>query len=365
MHTGYHPSVRIIVATTIFALLMGGAVTAVAWSDLPPGAEGDTLDWVRLSSGEWLRGEIVLMRDEILEFDSEELDTVRLDWADVSTLVSPRVLSVAIRDGEAMTGTVELRDGDLRIATGQALREFPATQIHAIIVGELTEANYWSATVNASLVARSGNTDQADFTSRTDVKRETPASRLTLQYQGNYGRTDGVETVNNHRGSGNYNLYLSRKLFVTPLAGEVFTDTYQNIDLRTGVNAGFGYYLLRAETDWWLYAGGGYQNTRYVSVQAGEDATVNNGTIMVGSTLETDLSETVEVDAEYSVRPILGTNATTLHRVFIALAFELWGDIDFDASLTWDHNTNPKPNADGVEPDKNDLITAYGLSIDF
>jgi putative salt-induced outer membrane protein YdiY len=258
-----------------------------------------------------------------------------------------------------------LRDGIVRVSDGQTVREVPAKQIHAIIVGELTEANYWSATVNASLVARSGNTDQSDFTSRVDLTRETPASRLALQYRGNFGRTEGVETVNNHRGSGNYNLYFSRKLFVTPLAGEIFTDTYQNIDLRTGVNAGFGYYLLRAETDWWLYAGGGYQNTRYVSVLEGEDDSVDNGTIMMGTTLETDLSDDIELDAEYSARLILGADETTLHRVFIALAFELWGDIDFDASLTWDHNTNPKPNADGVEPDKNDLITAYGLSIDF
>jgi putative salt-induced outer membrane protein YdiY len=342
-----------------------GATPALAESNLPPGTSGDTLDWVQLNSGEWLRGEIVLMRDEVLTFDSEKLDEVRIDWGDVTALHSPRVLSVATRDGEAITGTAELRDGTLRVATGQVVEEYSAQAIHAILVGELIEANFWSATVNASLVARSGNTDQADFTSRTNVKRETPASRLTLQYQGNYGRTDGVETVNNHRGSANYNLYLSRKLFVTPLAGEVFTDSYQNIDRRSGLSAGFGYYLVRADTDWWIYAGGGYQNTRYVSVQEGEEDSVNNGTFMVGSKLETDLRDDVELDAEYSVRFILGADETILHRVFIALSFDLFGDIDFNASLTWDHNTNPKPNADGVEPDKNDLITAFGLSIDF
>ncbi len=359
------PSPPIAAAALLAVMLAAGSLSARAASPPSPAAPDDTLDWVQLSSGEWLRGEIVLMRDEVLAFDSEELDVVQIDWTDIAALHSPRVLSVATRDGAALTGETELRDGSLRVAAGEEVREIPATQVHAILVGELTEANYWSATVNASLVIRSGNTDQSDFTSRMDVTRETTATRLVLNYRGNFGRTDGVETVNNHRGSGNYSLYLSRKLFVTPLAAEVFTDSYQNIDLRTGLSAGFGYYLLRAETDWWLYAGGGYQNTRYVSVQAGEDASVDNGTIMVGSTLETDLSETVELEAEYSIRPILGADATTLHRVFVALTFELWGDLDFDASLTWDHNTDPKPDADGIEPDRNDLITAYGLSIDF
>jgi putative salt-induced outer membrane protein YdiY len=352
-------------AAVLFAVSTTTITPALAASPPSPGAPDDPLDWVQLSTGEWLRGEIILVRDEVLEFDSEELDEVEIDWVDVAALYSPRVLSVAIRDGEVITGVTELREGTVSVADGQAVREFPAGRVHSILVGELTEANYWSATVNASLVARSGNTDQSDFTSRVDVTRETPATRLALHYRGNYGRTDGVETVNNHRGSADFNLYLSRKLFVTPLTGEVFTDSYQNIDLRTNLNAGFGYYLVRADTDWWVYAGGGYQNTRYVSVLAGEDDSVDNGTVMMGSTLETDLSDDVELDAEYSARLILGADETTLHRVFVALVFELWGDIDFDASLTWDHNTNPKPNADGVEPDKNDLITAYGLSIDF
>jgi hypothetical protein len=363
-HRVHLPAAMLVVATLV-SILATAALPATAASPPVPGDPDDPLDWVQLGSGEWLRGEIVLMRDEVLEFDSDKLDVVRIDWPDIVSLTSPRVLSVAVRDGEALTGRTELRDGILRVADGSDVREFPASRVHAILVGELTEANFWSATVSASVVARSGNTDQSDFTSRTDVTRETPASRLDLRYRGNFGRTDGVETVNNHRGSGSYNLYLSRKLFVTPVAGEVFTDSYQNIDLRTGVNAGFGYYLLRADTDWWVYAGGGYQNTRYVSVLAGEDDSVDNGTIGAGSRLETDLSDDVELDAEYSVRFILGADATTLHRVFVAMTFDLWGDVDFDASVTWDHNSSPKPNADGVEPDRNDLITAYGLSIDF
>jgi len=360
-------------ATIAPALLLGAALAApalgptaaTAQSWLPPGARDDALDWVQMSSGEWLRGEITLLRDEVLVFDSEEFDDLEVDWADVAALRSPRILSYAFRDGEVVTGTATLRDGVLRIDDGQTVHEHSAGEIHAILEGELTEANYWSATVNASLVARSGNTDQSDLTSRVDVTRETTGSRLTLQYRGNYGRTDGVETVNNHRGHAAYNLYLSRKLFVTPAALELFTDEYQNIDLRSNVSAGFGYYLLRDAVDWWLQAGGGYQNTRYVSVLPGEDDTVDNGTIVLGTTLETDLSEDVELDTEYQAKLILGADETTLHRFFIALSFDLWGDVDFDASLTWDYNTSPKPNADGVEPDKTDLVTAYGLSIDF
>jgi hypothetical protein len=39
-----------------------------------------------LTSGEWLRGEINFMRDEVVEFDSEELDVLNIDWKDIAEL---------------------------------------------------------------------------------------------------------------------------------------------------------------------------------------------------------------------------------------------------------------------------------------
>ncbi|MGB5267438.1 MAG: hypothetical protein WBN30_12665, partial [Polyangiales bacterium] len=35
---------------------------------------GDTSDWLRLTSGEWLKGEVHRMREKDIEFDSEKLD---------------------------------------------------------------------------------------------------------------------------------------------------------------------------------------------------------------------------------------------------------------------------------------------------
>ncbi|MBW2379891.1 MAG: hypothetical protein JRG70_10145 [Deltaproteobacteria bacterium] len=45
---------------------------------------GDTFDWVRMVSGEWLKGEMKRMRDDNLEFDSDKLDMQNIDFADVS-----------------------------------------------------------------------------------------------------------------------------------------------------------------------------------------------------------------------------------------------------------------------------------------
>ena len=50
----------------------------------PPAPDPKSFDWLRLNSGEWLKGEIDRMRDETLYFDSEELDNLKVDWEDIA-----------------------------------------------------------------------------------------------------------------------------------------------------------------------------------------------------------------------------------------------------------------------------------------
>lgn len=52
---------------------------------------GDDLDWVQLVSGEWIKGKIKRMRDDNLEFDSDKLDMLNIDFGDVALVHSPRI----------------------------------------------------------------------------------------------------------------------------------------------------------------------------------------------------------------------------------------------------------------------------------
>jgi hypothetical protein len=334
------------------------------WS--PPEPTARSRDWIKLNSGEWLCGRIQLMRDSELEFESEELDDLKLDWEDIAEIRSPRMLSYAFLNGLVVTGTSVLKDGVVQVSGFGAVHAFGADEVHAIIEGHLKESNYWSMLASSNLVIRQGNTDQAEYNSFLQIRRETTGSRLNFQYRGNYGKLDGNETVNNHRFNLDHNLFLSRHFFATPVIAEVFTDRYQNTDRRTSVSAGAGYYILRDGTDWWVSAYGGFQNTRYVSVQPGQDTHVDNATVTAGTKLETDLTDAVELDAEYSMKLSLGKDDTVLHHLFVRLSFDLMGDwLDFNASLNWDHNRSPKTNADGVTPKKDDLVMTYGLEIEF
>ena len=356
--------VRAIFMMTALLVVTPAVGQESAWA--PPAPSKQEKDWIHLSSGEWLWGTIDLMRDESLEFDSDELDEVTIDWEDVVEIRSARVMTYVKQDGSMVTGTSSMKGDILRVDTSAGVVEIPRPQIHSILEGAPTELNFWSAKLGADLKTFTGNTNQADFGTKIFLKREAARSRIDIRYQGNFSKTDHVENVRNHRGNAEWKVFLSRLFFVTPARGELFMDKFQNIELRTTAGAGAGYYFSRtSKTDWFVDLGASYQNTRYQSVLPGEEDAESILSMPLRTTLEIELSSTIDLTAEYGVQLGIGHETNTIHHTFILFEFDLFGDIDFNASLTWDHMSRPKTNSEGITPKKDDLAMAYGLSIDF
>ena len=342
--------------------------SAGAQEDLwaPPPPSKTERDWIRTSSGEWLWGTINLMRDESLEFDSEELGVVTIDWADIGVIRSSRVMTYVMLDDYLVVGTATFQDDMLRVDTDKGVQAFSRAQVHSILEGRPTELNFWSLKVGLDIMFRAGNTNQDDLGSRIFLKREAAKSRIDLRYQGNYSRIDDIETVRNNRANAEWKLFLSRLFFLTPIKAEWYSDKFKNIASQASISAGVGYYLSRSsKADFFVEIGAGYQGTRYDSVEPGEDEKEGNGSIPLRTTLETDLTKTIELDAEYGVQIGLGSGTSTIHHTFILFEFEFLGKMDLSTSFTWDHVTRPKTNAEGVTPNKDDVTLAFGLSIDF
>ena len=61
--------------------IKGTASQARTWEQLTPSAS--RFDWIQLTSDEWLKGDLESLYDGKVEFDSDELDLLVLDWEDV------------------------------------------------------------------------------------------------------------------------------------------------------------------------------------------------------------------------------------------------------------------------------------------
>ena len=88
------------------------AVLLEKWAEFIPGQEHnrpvpDELegwDWIKLTSGEWLKGEVKTYNKEKLDFESDELGDLTLDWDKVEELVTENLFTIRLNDRTTRTG---------------------------------------------------------------------------------------------------------------------------------------------------------------------------------------------------------------------------------------------------------------------
>jgi putative salt-induced outer membrane protein YdiY len=254
----------------------------------------------------------------------------------------------------------------ISVRIGEHILKYPRSGLLSIIEGEQTEWNYWSFKASAGIVARNGNTDQNDFNIHSFVRREAGRTRIDLEYIGNFGAVEGKQTIDNHNTSGRFDWLITQGFFVTPVHMTFFSDRFQNIDLRSTFGAGVGYFITRTkDVEWSITFGGGYQSTTYTSVLPGEERTQGTGIIIPGTGLEMDITGALEMDAEYYAQIGLAEPQNTFHHSNLQFQLDVLGDIlDFTLSFTWDHNTNPQADENGLVPEKSDFRTSFGIGVD-
>ena len=334
---------------------------------VPPEPNRAGWDWVRLKSNEWVKGEILLMRDFDLEFDSDEFGIVTLDWNDVLEVRTERVYTLVLRNLEtSYTGTIAIRGDKISVNVGDAVIAFNRSRLLAITPSDEQELNLWSIHASLGLGLRFGNTDQAEYTGRMRLDREAKTTQFNVEYNGVYGSLNNQKNTNNHRARSKFNFLLTQDLFLTPISFEAFTDEFQNISYRLTPTVGAGYYLFRKPTlEWNIWAGGGYQYTRLDSAIPGDSKTSDNGAIVLSTSVDADLTSRVDLILEYQLQVIAPDIDLTNHHTEVTFEVELSSALDLDVSFIWDRIENPETESGGKTPKRNDFRLSVGLAVDF
>ena len=352
-------------AATLFIALIAATAGAESWQ--PPEPEPGAFDWIRMNSGEWLGGELKGLRDLDLEFDSDELDLLTLDFSDVAVLRSPNIYSYVFDDVGTFTGTAVMHEGVIAISTTGGVVEQPRDKLLVILAGPQNESSYWSTRATIGAVTRSGNTDQYDFNMDLRIRRESPGSRLTLDYNGNYGKVNDDTTIDNNNGTITYDILIAAGFFITPVSVNLFSDKFQNIDLKSTASAGLGYDISRGgDLEWSVGLAGGYQKISYISVEEGTDSSETTGSIIPSTELNWDITDDLEFLILYNAQVGVPDVSNTFHHARATFSFDILGDIiDLDFGLNWDRVESPRPDADGNVPKRDDLRTTFGIGVDW
>ena len=323
-------------------------------------------DWIRLTSGEWLKGDILTLRDDKLEFDSDEMDEQTFDWEDVAEVRSARMYTYVFTDWTSLIGTALILDDRVVISSyGEDLvRE--RSELLSIVPAAGREWDHWDGKAGVGLAFRRGNTVKTDLTYQGFIRRKDKITRTRLDFNGAIGEDGGVQNVNSHRSTLKFDLFATPRFYVTLWNVGAYHDRFQNIDIQIAPSAGIGYHAIKKKKiNCDLETSGGYRYTRYRSVEPGEDRDKWNGSLTTTIRIETDPLERLETDFLYSAQlgiPDLGD--TTMHGELI-FSIELTKVLDVDISWLWDRVESPEPREDGTVPKQDDVKLTVGLGIDF
>lgn len=332
----------------------------------PPTPMSGEDDWIQLNSGEWLKGEITDLQDDDFAFESDELDELRLDWADVHALYSTRTNTVLLRDRSTVQGRLRIEGDEVVVINDDGETGYPRDEVRSIVPGQLTWRNLWSGKITLGATIRRGNVDQDDFTSSLRLQRRDARSRFTLQYDGVVSVVDDDKVANNHRAVANHNVYLTRRLYLNPIRFEAYRDEFSNIDYRLTPSAGLGYDIVdTADFEWTAGGGAGWQFTEFDEAPPGRSRRDDTAAFLLNTGLEWEASQKVDVRFDYTITvPMPDTNAYNFRADF-RVEVEVYGDLDLDVGIIWDRINEPTPDSAGVVPDSDDVRFFVGLGWEF
>lgn len=347
------------------ALPAASTLVATNLSWLPPAIGHDNADWIQLKSGEWLRGRLYYIQKRKLEFDSDELKDLSLDLDDVRQVYPAKPLFTKFDRRAQIYGTVVVSNDVVQVF-GPEQVSLPREQLTGITPGGEREIDFWSGNLNIGLSLQSGNTRQTTLSTSAELARRTPATLAQLTYLGNYSEADGVQSANNQRINGIYDVRLNRHWFLRPVFLEYYEDQLANIDHRGTVAVGLGYYIFdRAGLEWSVSGGPGYQRTYFVTVETNRSDTASTLAAVIQTSFKADITKRLKFLETIGVTLTSEQAGLYSHHAVSTLEFEIKRHLDLDVSFVWDYLQNPQTESSGTVPQHSDFRLNLGVGVKF
>ncbi len=325
---------------------------------------GDQFDWVRLASGEWLRGNLERMRDGALSFDSSELKLLTYDWKKVQELHSPRANTYVFTEGDDLVGPAMINEELVTVQTVDGLVIRPRAELLGIIEHTDRERNYWSTVFRFGLTGNAGNTENLTFNAFWALVREDALTRAEITYDGTFGKATGTENANRHLGSGDVDIYVHPIVFIKALTGQLLYDKFQNIRLRATPAAGVGVHLITTNVvNWDFETAPGYQYLSLLDPLAAVENPQNDGYWMFRMFADIDFTNDIQLLLDWRTNLVFTTIGNTNHVGSVDLSLRVTSILYFNTSFLYLRTEEPLPRSDGTVPKQNDYQVVIGVSL--
>ncbi|MCM2681209.1 DUF481 domain-containing protein [Echinimonas agarilytica] len=358
-----HKAIRVLSFLLVLTMYFA-AKAEESWT--PPAPSELDMSWVQLTSGEWLKGDIIGMYEERLEFDSDKLGDLSLKWKDIKVIYGKGKFGVFTESQGILVGQlvkdgnntiVRTTKGDVSVQSGRVVSVAPRGS---------KKLSQWSYKASFGYTVKQGNSDEAEYNATANIKRRSANTRGIFDYIGYVSTKEDEQSANNHRLTGTYDRYLTRAFFFRPVQLEIFKDKFQNIDYRATYGVGAGYTIIDDDvTEWDVAATLGYQTTQFNSVEEGKQDSEDTPAFTFSTHYDRELTDDLDWETSYSVTFVNEASGRYTHHFVSTLSAELTKYLDLDLSFVWDRIDKPQPDQDGELPDSDDYRMVVGVGVDY
>ena len=325
---------------------------------------GDGKDWLRLTSGEWLRGNLNWMRDRDFEFDGDKTDLIRKGWSNVDQLHSPQIKTYVFRNRVDAVGPAMITKDEVIVQTDEGVRTFPRSELLSILQGGTRERDWWAFEVGAGFTGAFGNSNQSSLTAKFGLGRHDQRTSTVLLYEGTFGAANRERSVSRHLGQAGVALFVSDRFYVVPAAADFFHDRFANIKFRATPATLGGIQIFDTErVEWDFELGLGYQFLRVMGTLPNVPNPQSDGFVPVHTYWEFEITDDIELDLRWQSNIVFTTIGNTNHLGEAVFSVEVTDILKFNTEFDYFRTEQPIPREDGSLPESNDFQLVVGFSI--
>jgi hypothetical protein len=325
-------------------------------------------DWLKLSSDEWLKGDIISMYDDELEFDSDEFGITTFDWDDVSELRSRYDQRIRLASGEVVQGFLIVRTNEVSLISNGTERKFPLTDLMSITSAADSRKELWDTKISIGIDVSSGNVNQLDYILTARAQRRTPFTRLRTDITYNYSEPTTEENsqpvVDYSRLTSSMDWFYSQKIFFRLFDYEYVSDFQQNIQSRNSLGSSLGYHVVdNKRLQWDVTAGPSFQVTSYEAVSSEDNQ--KSAVISLSTLLEYKVSSRTDFIFDYNIQFVEEESGKRNANLKTGFEFELIKDFELDIMLYIDRVAKPVATSLAATPKSNDYRLLFTIGYDF
>jgi putative salt-induced outer membrane protein YdiY len=325
-------------------------------------------DWLKLTSDEWLKGDIISMYDDELEFDSDEFGVKSFDWDKVSELRSRFDQQIRLADGRIVQGFLIVKNGKLSLISEGTEQYFPLSDLLSITSAADARKDLWEAKVSLGVDVSSGNVNQIDYVVSAQAQRRTPINRLKADFIFNYnestGNSEKIVNVNTRRLNTYFDWFYSPKLFFRVVEYENYSDLQQNIKVRHSVGTSLGYHFINTKrVEWDFNIGPSYLATHYTNTIGGDIET--SAALSLSTLLEYQITSKIDFIIDYQMQFVGEESGERTYHTKTGFEFEFIDDLDIQLLFYLDRIAKPVSSSLDVTPEASDYRLVFSVGYTF